>query len=300
MVISHLIYSQGELSFDTHVWIVSKLLNEIKSSSGNQGYLLQQYVITTCILKMLCRLTHETLAKPFYDSLKKVLTFKIPGHLAMTPESATRMSKANKIFLTTTLGICTSLRVVLPKLMEQAGAATAGNPYNAYTKDTCIEFHELLCELLERFEEYLKKLAKYLAGDPVEQKSSYQDILLHVVFYGECLHWLVRSDAVTKHLQAIQPLLADPCHNKTGDVMMTEQEEEEDDIELASIQPSAIHDSSIVQPLWRSYLDWLMLVVNHFDVVLILSDHISGPHFPYFSLSIKILTTLPASEAMLS
>lgn len=119
--------------------------------------------------------------------------------------------------------------------------------------DTCIKFHKLLCELLERFKEHLNKLTRYLARDIVEWESLYQDILLHVVFYGESLHRLVRSDAVTKHLQAIQPLLADPHHDKIGNVMMTGQEEE-DDTELASVQPSAIHKSGIVQPLWRSYL----------------------------------------------
>ena len=86
----------------------------------------------------------------------------------MALKSATGKSKADEIFLTTTLGIYTSLCVVLPKLMEQADAAAAENPYNAYTIHTCIEFHKLLCELLEKFEEHLNKLTRYLTGDNVE------------------------------------------------------------------------------------------------------------------------------------
>lgn len=279
---------------------MSKLLNEIKSTGGAQAYLLQRYIITMCVPKMLRRLTHPTLAKPFYDSLKKVSTVDISQLLAKAPAPGNSDSKADKIFLTTTSELYNSLHVQLPNLLKQATAAAAGKPYNAYNKDTCIEFHELLCELLERFEEHLNKVATYLAGEMMDKNLSYKAILIHAIFYGEALHRLARSNAITRHLQAIEPLLADTRHDKMGNVKvgMTGNNEEED-AELARVQPSAIQEGGVVPPVWRSHLDWLKLMTDYFHAVLIVGDHMSGPYFPYSNLSIKILHTPPVSDAML-
>jgi hypothetical protein len=277
---------------------VSKLLNEIKSGGGAKAYLLQHYVITTCFPRMLRRLNHRTLAKPFYDSLKNVPISQIP-ELLTAPQHGE--SDADKVFLNTMAGLNPFVLTQLPNLLQQANAAAANDPYNAYSKATCIEFHMLLCELLERFEQRLKSLESYIAGETVEPQQSHEDILLHVVLYGEALHRLVRSDAIVSHLKAISPLLADPRRDKTDDVIMGEitAPEEGDDNELDSVQPSAIHDGGAIRPLWKSYLDWLRLVVDHFDAVLILGGYVASKNFPYSGLSLKILTTPPVSDAML-
>lgn len=251
---------------------MSKLLNKIKSGGGAKAYLLQHYVIITCFLRMLRQLTHPTLVKPFYDSLKNVPISQIPKLLIMAPQHGE--SKADKVFLNTMVGLNHFVLTQLPNLLQQANTAAANDPYNTYSKATCIEFHMLLCELFKRFKQQLKSLESYLAGKTVEPQQSYEDILLHVILYGEALHWLDRSDAITSHLKAILPLLADPRCNKTGNVTMGEitVQEEGDDNELDSMQPSAIHERGAIQPLWKSYLDWLKLMVDHFDAVLILDS----------------------------
>jgi hypothetical protein len=275
---------------------VSKLLNKIKSGGGAKAYLLQQYIITTTFPRMLRRLTHPTLAKPFRDSLKNLSISRIPELLATAPQHGE--SEADKVFLKTTVDLNRFVRTELPNLLQQANAAAANDPYNTYTEDTSIEFHKLLCELLERFEEQLNSLESYLAGTAVKRQQSYEDILLHAIFYGDALHRLARSDAIASHLKAISPSLADPRRDKTGDVTIGEitAQEEGDDNELDSVQPTAIHEGGALQPLWKSYLDWLRLVVDHFDAVLILGGYVGGKNFPYSSLSLKILTTPPVSS----
>ena len=46
----------------------------------------------------------------------------------------------------------------IPNLEKMAQAAKEMAPFNLYNKDTCMELHELLCELLKRFHQSLKDL----------------------------------------------------------------------------------------------------------------------------------------------
>lgn len=297
---------------------MNTLLNEIKS--GDEGYgasLLQRYVIASGFRRILHRLNHPTLSKPFSDSLKKVSTVEFPELSEMAPEPGKLPN--DKRFLLTLKHLSPYLRVGVKNLLQQAEAASDNKPYNVYTKDTCIEFHHLLCELLETFQASLNGL-KDSSGDSSSGDSSsgdsssgdsssgdldFQQYLYRALFFGEALHRLARSDAITRHLQAIGPLLADPRRYKVlykvrdVTVEMMAEEEEQGDTELASVQPDAIHEGRIVQPLWASYLDWLMLLVDYFDGVVILGDHITGPYFPHSKLCIKILITPPASDRML-
>jgi hypothetical protein len=55
----------------------------------------------------------------------------------------------------------------------------------------------------------------------------------------------------------------------------------------------------VPMPLWKSYKDWLRLMVVHFDAVEILNSYITGPHFNHDTISIKILMPPPVGGAML-
>jgi hypothetical protein len=86
---------------------------------------------------------------------------------------------------------------------------------------------------------------------------------------------IVQNSALKMRLQNTVPLLND--HHRTPKV---ENKRNEPDEDLEAIQPSAtVKGEDRLIPLWKSYSDWLRLVLAHFDAVEILVGYVTGPHF---------------------
>jgi hypothetical protein len=279
----------NEMTFDTHVWVVSKILNHLAQSNATQGTsLLLRYVTAACLPNTRYRMAHPVLSKPFSDSLKDVPTSSIPQVSKTTTRPATSIKDHN--FLSTIRplldGADGALTTLAPNLLQQANSAVAGGCFEVYTDATRVEFHNILCELLQQFEESMDVLQSY---NSAQQPSNYKRDLYRAMFYGEALHQLARSDAISTHLKAIEHLLADCRLDKMADVTIGKMTGDVDDVEpeLNWVQPFTIHEEDQVWPLWKSYLDWLRLVVVPFDAVMVLEDHVAKHQFA--EISIKIL-----------
>jgi hypothetical protein len=268
--------------------MISQLLTEVKLNDAS--HLLQTYVTAAGAKKMKARLSNETLSKPFYNSLKSLPVSMLPEPRNTTCDANSARDKA---FLSTLLYFQT--RTQIPNLREQAKTAHADKPFEVYTEKTQGEFHDLLCELLEDFESSVAKLAAHHGSTP-STNSNYRADLYSAVIYGDTLLHLARSSAIEKHLETVEDLLVDFRRNKVGDVKLEEMVEEDSD--LRSVQPSAIHNGEPV-PLWRSYLNWLRLMVVYFDAVSTLIKYIKQRDFQYDGVTIKILTPPRVSQDML-
>jgi len=76
------------------------------------------------------------------------------------------------------------------------------------------------------------------------------------------------------------------------------EEQEELDEDLKVVQPF-ISIEGVQTPLWKSYVDWLKLIMVHFDAVEILAGYIAGPNFQHGAISIQILTAPPVDQHLL-
>ena len=128
--------------FDAHVWMISKLLTVLRNQT-ELVVLLLCYITAACFRKMLRRLDHEIL-EPFLSSLTKLTTFKLTER--PQPASPAKLRR-DKDFLLAIRSFRTDKPI--PKIKTQAQAASTGEAFEVYTEDTCMEFHRLLCELLE-------------------------------------------------------------------------------------------------------------------------------------------------------
>jgi hypothetical protein len=63
------------------------------------------------------------------------------------------------------------------------------------------------------------------------------------------------------------------------------QEVEDTDVLVAPQDPS----TNLLAPLWRSYLEWLRIILAHFDAVEDLTEYVTSTNFHYTGFSIKIL-----------
>ncbi len=265
------------LPFEHHAWIMSELLNKVKEDpkSNHNFYLLLQYVTSACVEKMRRRLANSILSRPFYNSLTNVdtSTFVFPAKLPCKASDSTR----DKPFL---LFIQTSniSMQCYPNLCEQAQAAADGKPFEAYTECTQEEFHAFFCGFLEQFDTSLNTLANY-----PDSRETYQDLLEKATIAGFGLLLLAGSAAIEKHMQSIGVELGDHRRNKANDGATARNDKEEEDEDLLSVQPT---DEA---PLWQSYVDWLKLMVVHFNASHILSKYVGGQTFQCDRIAIKIL-----------
>jgi hypothetical protein len=126
-----------------------------------------------------------------------------------------------------------------------------------------------------------------------------------VYVYGYALQRLAHGAALRMHLQSIPPNLlqsnfspqtqTDTPMPAPGDA----EEREESDVELKAVQPFAHVNGSVETRLWKSYVDWLRLIIVHFDSVNVLADYFTRPGIPDEPVTIHILLPAEVSKKLL-
>jgi hypothetical protein len=180
--------------------------------------------------------------------------------------------------------------IEIPNLQQVADdVAKTPSLTEIYNKDTYLEFHRLLCFMLDRFHQSLVTLQSLhetitdsdgVKISPNILKTIY-DVLNVVVFSGRCLRGIVRSAAIEKHLKTIAHLLE--VDMKSWMLAL----EDEEEAEFHDLKPYSTYQGQLLLP-WQSYKDWLRLTVLYFDATTILLDHVHS--LPSAVISIKILS----------
>ena len=270
---------------------------------------LLRYIIATCHPKMNRRLKHKTLFQPYFSSLKSVEDFTFDKSLQEQPsslETASDQSFLQKFVLPAV----DKLRTSIPFIHQQAKLAEANQKFELYNENTCKEFHYLLLELLERFQTSVSALSalqkrRSPANLPSEQ---FEQTLVKVLLNGFALQRIAKGSALRMHMRTIEAKLADhrrpdmsPGETAEKDEEWGEEQDERDE-ELEAVQPYTVSVKKNVPvpvPLWKSYRNWLNLMLIYFDAVDVLVEYITGPNFIYKKISLKILVVPPRDPALL-
>ena len=144
--------------------------------------------------------------------------------------------------------------------------------------------------LLEEFRNSLKQLVKIhkKATMPSMGSDAFRELIANAGLYGYAIQQIIHGLAIKQHLLNITPLLQD--HHRTEmDQSMMDMEETDTDLDFL-VTPSAGTTAS-EQPLWESYLDWLRLILSHFNAVENLTSDITNTH--YKDLDLKMLISPP-------
>ena len=272
---------------------------------------LLYYVIATCYRKMEHRLGNKTLSKPYIDSLNLVKPEDVSFNESLPHEQPSRReNEADWSFLEFVQITAHRLRTQIPHIREQAELAAANKDFQLYNKNTCKEFHLLLLELLQRFQTSLKDLKANVDND------QFPNYVRQVLSAGYGLQTMSKGTALRMHLRTIEAKLVDPRRpdmsmpmprgnaekdEEQGKAQGEEQDEEQDE-ELEAVQTSAVsmeHNVPVPVPLWKSYRNWLKLMVIYFDAVSTLFQYITGPTFNNQRISLKILVAPPTDKALL-
>jgi hypothetical protein len=246
---------------------------------------LKTYVVATCFQKILSRVSH-VLSRPFMKSLQEVKSFEFDESIKSTSRSTT-----DRQFLKSFMPDFMEWKggeTKFPQIMKGAEESTGEGCL--YSRDTCMEFHELLVELLVAFKPLLvmlTELDKLLLSDEANEANGkkFRGCLATIVLIGYGLHLLSKSAALDMHLQIIELHLRDKLKSDDAPTTMDtlgsgndlgnadaapvkvdipDRSEDEPDDALEAVQPSVKVDG-VAMPLWRSYKEWMKLLLSHFD-----------------------------------
>jgi hypothetical protein len=288
--------------------MLKTLLGQAKSDLRN----LELYSVAATFKKMLSRMNNRFVSQLYRNRLE-TLKGKIKYIQAEQSPTQTISSKThNKKFLKIIPYISKFATAQIPNLTTMAANAAAdkSKDFRIYNKDTCAEFHELLCEMLVRFHlsldavQDLQKGTKEVVGvdkkevvgvDDKENSEPIVTIILRglnlVLQMGRILREIVRGDAIQEHLRNIAPLLE---VNVAESWPMSDVEEEY--IEFHVLKPYSMRHGKPLLP-WQSYRDWLALMVLNIDSVLMLDHYLRRHDWP--NISIKVLYPSLPDQKML-
>lgn len=296
-------YFRSNPTLATHLHILSRLLTMPGPQHDDEESLnrLLSYVIATCYPKMLRRSKHSV-SQRYLSSLKGATGIRFsqpPREL-----SEREIDKSNdQRFLGWVHNLALrnqDFRDEYPKIVHQAKLAVENEPFQLYSEATCEEFHHLLINLLQKFQWSLTKLSES-TNVPTQGSDVFKGHLEGVYLIGVGLQYLSRTVALPRYLKAFRPQDF-PAESLKKDGECENPEERDED--LQAVQPFVTTENSegkVVQqiPLWKSYENWLRLLVAHFDAVEILSRHFNrSPHIGQ-TVSLNILAAPVVDNALL-
>ena len=146
-------------------------------------------------------------------------------------------------------------------LIKQAQLIAHNKTSQLYTKETCVEFHQILFHLINQFRLSLDALYEsWGPSKPLTMASkTFKTKILLSITYGYALQRLAKGAALKMHLKNIAPLLRQNLTLTRMD-KSTDEEQEELNKDLKAVQPS-ITQGGVETPVWMSYLNWLRLMI---------------------------------------
>jgi hypothetical protein len=322
-ILSELIFKKNENTENTE----SDLAREKRETEALNTLLT--YSITTSHSKMHRRLNHrvsklhlKSLGRvenvPFNSERVSKLHLKSLGRVKNVPFNSELQEKITNDrnfitgFVKETLTKPEMITSSIPNIQNLVkNLPPESDSFQLYTSETCTEFHNLLVELLTKFKSNLETLetltTKAKAEDrelfkvKAEDRELFNKCVLKTLVLGHTLLKIARGSALETHLQNIETLLEDHRCSSNTEITMPKADEELDEVLNEELLPvlSYTTDHGRPMPLWKTYGDWMQLMVVHFDAAKILTTYAASRSHPYRTISFKILNTPPKDNALL-
>lgn len=276
-----------------------------RSSQPEGRTTLSLYVIAVSFPKMLRRMHGSRITKCYFDCLQRLKskTFEFVEQ----PNIVENDKNPDRHFIRNIRTLPNTLNTDISNLRKAAEESNGGvtEPCEIYNENTYMEFHGLLCELVERFNSSLEEVKKLQAKMPstasgLLDSEKIKSALLSVMILGQYLKAMVRSAALEKHLRTISHLLdVDSDDGKSSMATTDEDAEDDEDADDPVLKPYSIYQGQPTLP-WQSYRDWLRLTTMYFDAIAILNKHVrSFSSSTDLNFNIKILAPSLPDQKML-
>jgi hypothetical protein len=280
------------------------MIARLIETSGSDKVPLSHYVIAVCYEKMITRMTYRV-SKSFRDALKNLPpTFEFPERFPLI--SASNSNDKNFISFLLKVEIRLKLHTPIDKLAKH------GN--DLYNQETYVDFHSILCELLELLLKSLLELREMHHDSKVFPLTEITAKVDFIAVVGTLLRLLVKSQAIKRCLYSIIGFLPDRAagvkakvDNKTdGDdndderdddeedgLYRDDEEEDDDELEGDDESDSVGQGSALIklEPKSQACLRSLNLGVVYIDAILVLSSFVKirNSNSVDVNINIKIL-----------
>jgi hypothetical protein len=226
--------NREKITFQDHAGFLSTLLIHLKK--WDNVMTLTKYVIAASASKILAQLQNYCHSKPFSNSLMEVSTFNF-SEIPQISLCVGDPEMDHILICDILLPLSPHLKCAYPQLLQSYGSPDT----EIYNKGTCVEFHWLLCKLIQQFKKSLANLlANWGPKSPATKPAgcpSFDDHLRAVMFFRSALYWLARGSAIENHLGVIEYLLNSRSHCNTVERLNenVEGDGSEHDDELAAV-----------------------------------------------------------------
>lgn len=287
-------------ALENHLWAIGKLLTFKPSKEDDMPKRLQDfherflfYIVAACHRKIFRRMNHSQLSQPYLKCLNNIILPLQPNTLDKVPAAqATAQFESPELVMDK--GFLRDLATAyqsgslntppdVPHLLALAHNIEERHIAELFTKDTCHEFHAVFLALLTELHSSLKELSllhnptgKDAILQPLDTRQNLSRPLLNsITTSGSLLSKLSRGKAITLYFQAIESELKaqnehDHLDRKLDPAKQLSASEisdatRSDDEELNEVQPFTDTAGGEPTPLWKSNVDWLRLIVIHFE-----------------------------------
>lgn len=264
------------------------------------------YVISTCHRKI-CRRLKATTSQLYIKALNAVEIIEPSNRLLMNDRPSARELDNDCQFLLDYVLAGTKMHpdnVKIPELTKQANQARSNKPFKLYSKETYVEFHLIFKYILTGFDTALRDLqsdsTRSTKGLPTPASPKVNKLIYTVVGFGYALQALSQGSGFKVYLQSMSALLQQALDQLEDEPAPTTQTEDDDDLadELDSVH-SSVESAGVEIPLWQRFLNWIQVVVNHFDAVDILIKYVTSPYFSHSGISLQFLSPPPTGPRLL-
>ncbi|KDR67659.1 hypothetical protein GALMADRAFT_231839 [Galerina marginata CBS 339.88] len=325
-------------SLPTHLWILTTVLMESSRKSEDLKLRIQlsedlfKYTAAMSCQRIKRRIT-DLHSRPFLKSLQKVKDVPIPSvSLQVSKLSEDKEEAANDNLFLKFISASDKLKadgipILIASVTNLLNLAELDPPSSpTYNDKTCNEFHQVLLELLDRFEAAVDRLCVLLnPGDQLEAlPSQLVNTLTDAQVYGYALLRMARGQAFRLHIQNIGPLLINHFHASAAEDDEWLGEPKEGELEDSKLKDEAARDENLKdkdlkdisdkelttllcnvllldkgkrgsQKLTKSYVHWLQLIVAHFNAVEIIVKYVMSSKFRHHGITVKCLVAPKAS-----
>lgn len=266
--------NRTNLSLEDHLSNIGDLLTTSAHLSDSSFYeRLLFYSLVACRQKLVCRIRHPILSKPYMQSLGAIgLKVNFQDHLAGQPKPAVNLDeRKHDIKFLQNLLLAKSIKdskikIVAPRLSKLAEvvANDDDHPFELYTPETCQEFHDIFVAALVNFEDDLVKLSML----PSFEKGAVKDLLYSIFTHGVLLLKISLGSAIVQHLKSIEAALHTyHNHEPSGNSVPNEDDLDLLDEDLMAVQSNVVDEKGVIRPLWKCCIDWLRLILSVFESV---------------------------------
>ena len=282
-------YRGKKETHSTHAWMLGRLAGDFDFFQG--------YVVAACCRKMIGRMDNR-LSEPYLKAIKNLPKFQFK-ETDLTPEK--KELEMEQTFGNALIALFDAHAIEAP--VTNLRALIEKGFSELYAEDTCHEFHQLLCELLNHFQRTLKSFIELENPD----RNVFDNAVWNVCCYGEVLQMMAGGVAIQRHFQVIEEELSlshfelkCDITKQTRNFEVNEEDgvevNEEDDVELQNLQPFAVRDGKALT-MSKAAKGWLKLMVVHFDAIKIVYSHYKNTEMS--QLIVKILRPPKLDDKML-